>query len=213
MAIFRLRSYKAEAEVLGQPHLVEVDGDAKRMTICDVDLETALRILRSLTMGKLVGVEPDPTSAALGAGPVEPAPSTQPVRKVRVVPLPKDELVPVPAPAPVPTPEPAVASETEGSSVEEEEEEKEEEEEPKATEGDPAPTDRAEVAADSLPPAIMEAAKLRDVLLFLDKRGVHGADALVAECERLRDAVPLLSRVADLELRVRRTCKTMGLSD
>lgn len=58
--------------------------------------------------------------------------------------------------------------------------------------------------------AIKDAKRLADVIIFLQDRGVVSADAIVSECEAMRDGVPVLSRIENMRERVERTLATLG---
>lgn len=61
-----------------------------------------------------------------------------------------------------------------------------------------------------IPEALKTAKKLRDVLTYLmDKEDMTDPAALKARCEELKDDVPCLGRIADLEARVERTLEVM----
>lgn len=60
--------------------------------------------------------------------------------------------------------------------------------------------------------ALMKANKLRDVLIYLLEHGnCQTADSLVSACKDLKDSVPVLQRVADLDDRVRRAAEVLGV--
>jgi hypothetical protein len=54
------------------------------------------------------------------------------------------------------------------------------------------------------------AKRLADVISALQEQGITDAEALIAECERLRPEVPLLARIPDMRDRVERTLATLG---
>ena len=74
----------------------------------------------------------------------------------------------------------------------------------------PAPEVQPEPAP--VPSALAGCRKLRDVLEALRGQGLSTAEALVAECQRLRAEVPILARIAadQIDERVRRTLEGMA---
>lgn len=66
-----------------------------------------------------------------------------------------------------------------------------------------------EEQAKNVPPELASAKRLKDVLVYFEGQGVKGADALVEACEMVKSNVPVLSRIANLSERVRRTYEIM----
>ncbi len=82
-------------------------------------------------------------------------------------------------------------------------------EKPKAatpTNGAPVP-----MAAGEVPPEMANARKLKDVLSVLITRGITDKDALKAECARIKNDVPVLSRITNLDERIDRTLEVIDM--
>jgi len=78
---------------------------------------------------------------------------------------------------------------------------------------DPVPVN-APIAAKGvadIPLAVLNAPKLRDVLVYLSESGLKSADDLVKKCMEFQPHVACLTRIANLEDRVRRALEVMGL--
>jgi hypothetical protein len=73
----------------------------------------------------------------------------------------------------------------------------------------PPPEEDEEDVADEL----LNARKLRDVLGYLMDNGVNDPDDIKAECNRLKDKVPVLQRINDLDSRIDRTLEVMDMGD
>jgi hypothetical protein len=231
MSILRLRKYTADAEILGSPHLVEFDGERKTLTIHDLDAVLAAQGLERLALGELVGVEQDAEAMARRQAETEartervdeapqPEPSAAPSRRPKIVlvpaqssvePAPAVPAAPVPVPiasSPVvpppvePAPVAAVVSAAPATAVTGQQVTL------AAAKVAPPVPDKASAEA-PLPPALTEAKQLREVLTCLEMAGHTTEDAMVTECARLKARVPLLSRITNLETRVRRTYQTM----
>jgi hypothetical protein len=85
----------------------------------------------------------------------------------------------------------------------------------------PAPVEPAKstplVAAGDLGDAelvmrLADAPKLRDVIVLMTEAGIRGTDALVDTATRLKDRVPVLSRIGDLRERVTRAAEVLGVA-
>lgn len=59
---------------------------------------------------------------------------------------------------------------------------------------------------------LVDAPKLRDVLLRMSEAGIHGTDALVTTATRIKDRVPVLSRIGDLRERISRAAEVIGVA-
>jgi len=68
-----------------------------------------------------------------------------------------------------------------------------------------------EVKPDILPAQVVGAEKMRDLLEYLHANGFKTVASIVEECKRIKDKVPLLQRVANLDDRVVRACAVLGL--
>lgn len=92
-----------------------------------------------------------------------------------------------------------------------------EEEEDADDEEEEAPKPKAKASANGkekpLPEAILNARKLRDVLAFMMDKGITDPEDLKAECARIKDRVPALQRIADLDSRIDRTLEVMEMGD
>lgn len=64
---------------------------------------------------------------------------------------------------------------------------------------------------DAPPIELMQARKLRDVLVYLLKQGITDPNKVLAECERLKSQVPVLQRITNMEERVPRTLGVIDL--
>lgn len=106
----------------------------------------------------------------------------------------------------MPAEAPGVASRRRKSEPEPEPEEAEEEAEEQ---------EEAEDAAEEeeIPNELVGAKKLRDVVVYLMDNGFTDRDDLVAECERLKDAVPVLGRISDIPSRVDRTIEVLDMGN
>jgi hypothetical protein len=77
--------------------------------------------------------------------------------------------------------------------------------EPGDDDGDEAPESSSTGEAGDVPDGVRKAGRMLDVVNWCIERGIKEPGAIVAECERLRSAVPFLGRVSDMENRVKRT--------
>lgn len=62
----------------------------------------------------------------------------------------------------------------------------------------------------AVPEELVTAKRMKDVLVFLQERGHHTEDSLATACEKLKERVPVLSRVENIPDRVKRTLEVMG---
>lgn len=89
--------------------------------------------------------------------------------------------------------------------VDDDEDEEEEEE---------ASADDEDDDDDALPKKVLEARKLRDVLeYFMDEKSITDTDELKAACVKIKNKVPVLQRIADLESRIDRTLEVMDMGE
>lgn len=62
----------------------------------------------------------------------------------------------------------------------------------------------------ALPTELIQAKRMRDIVVFLQERGHHTEAAIAERCEKIKDQVPVLSRIPDIADRVKRTLEVMG---
>lgn len=62
-----------------------------------------------------------------------------------------------------------------------------------------------------VPEELLKAAKLRDVLVYLLEHGCLTSDDLVQRCKSVKDHVPVLQRITDLDDRVKRAAAALGV--
>jgi hypothetical protein len=60
---------------------------------------------------------------------------------------------------------------------------------------------------------LADAKKMLDVVNYFFERGIKDADAIAAECEKVKMKVPVLSRVGDMRDRVARTMVAAGIGE
>jgi hypothetical protein len=66
--------------------------------------------------------------------------------------------------------------------------------------------------SEGLVAALADAAKLRDVVVYLhEKHGCKSARDVLALCTSLRERVPVLARITNLDERVLRTAELLGI--
>jgi hypothetical protein len=220
MAITKLHSFEADAEVLGRIHMVHFQDE--ELTIIGLSLEDAHRVLDALSLGSLVAVavphgeqaerytpmphrngnvhheEPHPAVMA-GAPLPEIVTTPAPVEQVEAefadasmpagpsAKLPEDDDPFGPAPDPLPTwaggtaPNPPLVPPTSRA---------------------PAPAGEAGDLPDELSKAKTVVGALHALALL---KGCHEIEVLIVEATKLKDQVPALRVVVNLEDRIRRT--------
>lgn len=206
MSILRLRNYTADVEVLGTVCRVEYNGDANVLSIHGVEIGFAGRILEKLATGTVRAVQQDrripPVAEETPTDPASDLDGPAGDERVSITPEGKAALAA----------ERVVEPEAENPKLHPEVEQLPEKtardgsiavDTPEP--GTPAAAFAEEEAESRVPSELLNARRLRDVLVFFMDRGVVGADAVAAECAKYRDAVPLLKRVSNLSERVRRT--------
>lgn len=173
------------------------------LTFNNLSTVQALAILKA---ANLEGAAPAPAMSA---------PAALPPKTSAPAPTPSKGPPPKPAPAAPPPPKKKAAA-----PPPEEEEEVEEEEAPPPKKGKKAaPVEEEEVeeeaAADEeeVDPKLISAKKLKDVLAVLMDQGITDVEDLKAECARLKEVVPVLSRIAELDARIDRTLEVMDMGD
>ena len=62
-----------------------------------------------------------------------------------------------------------------------------------------------------LPDEVKNTSSMRDLLNYLAEHGVKDADTMVATCTAMKASVPILSKVPDVDARVRRAVEVLGL--
>lgn len=215
MSIMKLKGYEAEAVVQGMLRQVEYHED-RGLLIKGLRLEDAHNVLDALATKTIVAIRPEAILTPSETKSVEPptvqtkqekpAPKKEkaeaaPKEKAEIPPAVK-ELVeekpsapakPVQAAAPVaPTPAPAPVENKKPDNIV------------------PIETKRTPDAV--VPFGIEEltkATKLRDLLAILMDKGITTNAALIAECERVKADVPLLTRIVNISERVTRTLEVM----
>jgi len=182
MAITKLISYQAEAEILGRIRTVAFDGEEGSFTIRGLDLSAAHEILRHLANGALAAIDPAMKEAVKGGkSPVEPpieSPNASPQR--------------------IAGDRDAAEQEYEGTTR------GREQLSPQAEEpaGEPASTP-APASADGVPVAVTNAARLGVIVDWvMSCPGVVTEADILAKLRELKPRVPLLQRVQKLEERV-----------
>jgi hypothetical protein len=187
MAITRLNLFGGEAEVMGKAVRVGVG-----LTIYGLTLEEAERALNLLSTGAVAGVRL-PERQPGNAKPAQPEkfPSHRGTEAAR------DPYAPPPVACGGCTPVPQV--EEEGKEQQDDTAEK------------PKPKAVALVADPKAAKALHDMTSLGEVVVYLYEKGTVEVDALVAQCAALKEEVPLLSRIANLDERVRRAYEIKGL--
>lgn len=119
-----------------------------------------------------------------------------------------------PGKKPKPAPEPELEeTEEEEEETEEEEEDEETEEESEEEETKPAKPAKGGGTAVKLTPALKNAGKLREVLTeLIENQGIRSKKVLLKTCVQLKDKVPALSKIADLEARVPKAAELIDAS-
>jgi len=85
-------------------------------------------------------------------------------------------------------------------------------EEPKAETPKTKGKKAAPAAAMELPDNIKTTGSMKELLTYMvEQGGVKNADDLVAQCTALREVVPVLTKVPDVDARVRRAVEVLGL--
>jgi hypothetical protein len=211
-SILRLRTYTADVEILGTVHRVCVDGDENVLTIFGCELDRAGLILETLATGNLRAVEQDAVKRNPLATEETPLDADTPVPMmltpagVEALAKAHEEAEKVSSekqdarkPAKVPAKEEPVA--VADGRVEEEEKQ----------EAASATDDDGEINIDDQTLSDLKAVRrLRDVLAILETVGAKGPDQLVEGCKAIKEDVPLLSRISNLDERVRRTYEVMA---
>ncbi len=78
----------------------------------------------------------------------------------------------------------------------------------------PKPKAKAPAAKPAVAKELLEARKLRDVLAYLmDKESLTDHDELKARCAAIKESVPCLQRITDLDSRIDRTLEVMDMGD
>lgn len=75
----------------------------------------------------------------------------------------------------------------------------------------PASKPASAVGLPELPDTVKGTSSMRDLLTYLSEHGVGSVDAMVDACKALKDVVPILGKVPDVEQRVRRAVEVLGL--
>jgi hypothetical protein len=95
---------------------------------------------------------------------------------------------------------------------------------PATTEVDPVPSSRApvmvetqiekpEATTSALPPEVVNATRMRDVVVYFLKQGCKTLPEVVEKMRAVQPMVPVLSGVADLEGRAKRTWEVIDMED
>jgi hypothetical protein len=181
--ITRLVGFRVNAELMGEIHSVSYDGDSAggTLSISGLDLSGAYSVLEKLATGSTVSMRL----------PTEPQRVSPP--DASASPAPAVPAAPPPQPAPEEAPEPAAAKATLPTSA-------------------PPHDVVGKVASNGdgkLPESVRQANKLKDVVVWLMDRGISGAEAIAAECEKMRPEVPMLGRITNLPERVARALVTI----
>lgn len=206
--IFKLKSYKADAEILGQIHEVEFTGDS--LVIRGVDLSKTSRVLERLTNHEVIGcgipgsaharpkekelTEPVPekkygntVSVLLDPSKQEAEPA-EPQQAENTIPKVEEKKA---APLPPPPPPLAVSSRNGGQVAK-----------PQSTSEPPKSV--TPVVPDGVPEIVVSATKLKEIVDYLQAQGHTTVAAILAEIERLKPHSPVLQRATDVEPRVKK---------
>ena len=75
----------------------------------------------------------------------------------------------------------------------------------------PSKAEEGDTKGPELPDNIKNTNSMRDLLTYLSEHGVDSADAMVATCQVLKKDVPILSKVPNVDERVRRALEVLAL--
>lgn len=211
MAIFKLEGYVAGAEILGFARQVEFRDGV--FMVRGITLEESHRILRELSTGKLVGVspgEPQPQQTAphtIEVVDAQAVPSNGKSQEIRI----KQPEVKFPGKIPdrldVPDEVPEFAVHPKKT-----DDEKLEETYVKQAAAPAPPVERKPVDPNVPPAQIVNATKLRDVVVYLlEQEGLTDVDKLVARCVALKPHSQLLQRASNLESRIKALAEGMNI--
>lgn len=155
-------------------------------------------LLRRLVLGEGVAQAAAPApSAPATAAKAAPAPQPAPAPAAAPVAAPK-VAKPKPAPAPAPVAAPVVEEDEDGLPI--------------TDGGVKTDGDNDDDEGEIIPVSIMNAGKLREIILELQKTGVKTKAEIKAWCLRNQAAVPALQRISDLEERVDRAVGLLNIA-
>ena len=184
MSITKLKGLIADAEILGTLREVLWAQASGELVIKSMTLEEAERAINLLSTGALAAVRP------LECEPKQDGKWAAPVQMPQAVAPPVEKLAEVSPPFEpnkVAAVKPALAAVPS------------------------SPNGNGSVLATDLS-VLTGMTSLGEVVVYLYERGYTTPDALVAECQKIKEDVPLLKRVANLSERIARAFEIKGLS-
>jgi hypothetical protein len=199
MGITKLKSLRAEAEILGQLREVGWSQEAGAF-ITSISLDEFYELLEKLKTGTLASVRVPPSAQTAAPAPAKPPVAAAPPSEATIA---KADTKPVEAAKPSVSQEiaPTHATAAESDAAE-----------PAA----PAPENGPDVFDEAIaalkaqpegevPAALLKAGRMLDVVNYFVEKGIKDEAAIVAECERIKDKVPFLARTGNLPSRIQRT--------
>jgi hypothetical protein len=223
----KITEFTATAEILGKQRIVKVsetldyegDKEVRRFVTSIVDMsadeaQVAIRMLGNATYTKVEVNTPDPDrfvqAVADAASPAEGEPKKEPARKGR---KPADAKPDTSAEAKKDEVPAASSTETkqETPAVEEKQPEPPKEEKAAKPKKDKPATTTGTVKAMELPDNIKQTGSMKELLYYMVEHGVANVDQLVEQCKALHQVVPVLSKVPDVDTRIRRAVEVLNL--
>lgn len=194
MALFDVKAFEADAEVLGKVRTVHYDNQGN-LRIMGLSVGEAKQCLSLLSAGLTVETLDGPQRHGYEAPPQSGPPQVdQPAE-----------------PAPEAKPQAAVPAKPKGKGRGKAKPKPKEEAKPAAGNGagDPAGNvvdldDARQATGEDLVEQVAKKTKLKDVILVLRDAGFDEINKLVAECLRIQEQVPVLKKITNMEDRVKR---------